>query len=91
MTIHALGVRTAGNHLDLIPFLCFPVHPVIGNILDAPGVGLMGIRSIVGPVPMIIRTIMDIPLRRFLCRRAGDSLNNLLRIIGDSAIGKYTF
>ena len=51
----------------------------------------MGIRGIVGPVPMIIRTIMDIPLHRFLCRRAGDSLNNLLRIIEDSTIGKYTF
>lgn len=39
------GVRVAGNHLALIPFLCFPVHPVIENILDVPGVGLMGIRE----------------------------------------------
>ena len=77
-------VLSAGIDLALIPLPRPPVHPVIGNVLDLPGVGLIDGRGIISPVPMNISTVMDVLPHLFLCRRAGDPLNDLLRIFADN-------
>ena len=76
-------VLPAGIDLALILFPRPPVHPVVGDVLNLPGMGLIDGRGVLGPVTMNVSTVMDVLPHLLLCRRVGDPFDDLLRILAD--------
>lgn len=76
-------VLPADVHLALIPPPRPSVHPIIGDLLYCPGMGLVDGRGVLCPVSMNVGALMDVLPHLFLRLRVSDPLHDLLRILAD--------
>ena len=76
-------IFAASIHLALVAVPGALVYPVIGNVLDFPGIGFIDHRGILGPVSMNVSTFVNVLPHLFLCRCVTDPLYDLPRIWPD--------